>query len=61
MSKVIPLANQKERDEAERFWLELQAAADRNAPGWMVEESKLQPVLDRIERALDAYDRKHNK
>jgi hypothetical protein len=56
--KVIPIDTEQERDQAEEMWRELQNATYR-APGWFVDESRVQEVIDRIERALNAYDRKH--
>ena len=57
MSKVIPIETKEERDYAHTFWLALEDTTYA-APGWMVDESRVKEVIDRLERAISAYDRR---
>jgi hypothetical protein len=60
MPKTIALDDSTDREYAENLWRDLSNAAD-GAPGWLRDESRVEDVINRLERALDAYDRKHEE
>lgn len=56
--KVIPIETEEERDQAWELSLDIENAGD-HVPGWMYDESKAEEVVNRLRRAVNAYDRKH--
>lgn len=56
--KVIAIDTKEERDQAWEFARDIDSASNF-VPGWLVEESRAEEVINRLERAVNAYDRKH--
>lgn len=57
MTRVIAIDNDEDRDMVKELWRGL-LTAESSAAGWLIDESGLLTVIDRLDRALSAYDRK---